>query len=242
MDDQFKGQMSIDDWFKIPEATIDFSSPDPGAKVYETPAAEEMKMQLVDLEPEAAVPIEYGTRSCEVCAWRTKENKCHWAHYERRGNKPEPVYRYPECDGYGSFMPSHYMVPGMCASCKWSNSFHYETKPEYEEYQNRTGKRHREAFHDPVEEPNIYCTHPEGSLNRRTAYKDIEWEGFGACHWDRQHEWDTCDRWEPERGPYIDYTKYFPEWKDKKYWEGKKKWEQSEQQSSDLSSDQSADS
>ena len=242
MDDQLKGQMSIDDWFNVPEATIDFSSPDPEAKVYETPAAEEMKMQLVNFEPETAGPIEYGTRSCEACAWRSKEYGCKWAEYHRRPGREAPVFKYPNCDGYGHFMPCQYKVPAMCASCRWGNCFHYETKPEYLEYQKRTGRPHKLSFRDPVEEPNIYCTHPEGSLNRRTAYKDIEWQGFGACHWDRQHEWDTCDRWEPDHGDYIDYWKHFPEWKDKKYWEVKKKWEHSEQELSDSSSDQSADS
>ena len=209
------GQMSIDEWLKVPEAKIDFDKPDPGARiyVYETPAAETKGAA------EAAGSILYGERSCAACVWRTKDHKCKWAEYERRPTKPEPIYEYPNCDGYGHFMPCQYKVPAMCASCRWGNCFHYETKPEYIEYTKRTGKQSRDEFRDPLEEPNIYCTHPEGSLNRRTAYKDIEWPGFGACHWDRQHEWDTCDRWEPDPGDYIDYTKHFPEYKNKKYWE-----------------------
>lgn len=67
----------------------------------------------------------------------------------------------------------------------------FEYKSEYEGVK---------GFHNPIEEPNIYCTHEEGSLNRRTAYKDREQKGFGCNTYDRQHEFDTCDRWELGHG------------------------------------------
>ena len=202
------GQMSIDEWLS--------PAPDPPKTEpeYQTPVAE-----IESVAEAAGCSIEYGTRSCEACAWRSIEYGCKWAEYHRHPGREAPVFKYPNCDGYGHFMPCQYKVPAMCASCRWGNCFHYETKPEYMEYQRQTGRPHKQSFRDPVEEPNIYCTHPEGSLNRRTAYKDIEWEGFGATKWDRQHEWDTCDRWEPDPGDYIDYTKHFPEYKNKKYWE-----------------------
>lgn len=202
-EDDLRGQMTIDEWLS-PRVT-----PEQTAPAYEVPEA------AVEEPAEESEEIVYGTRSCAACIWRTKDKTCKWAEHERRPGKPAPVYTYPSCEGYGSFEPCMYKVPQMCANCKWSSCFHYETKPEYIDYKKLTGKVHRDAFRDPVEEPNIYCEHPEGSLNRRTAYKDVEWPGFGACHWDRQHEWDTCDRWEIERGTYIDFTDYFPQYKKK---------------------------
>ena len=202
-EDDLRGQMTIDEWLS-PRVT-----PEQTAPAYEVPEA------AVEEPAEESEEIVYGTRSCAACIWRTKDKTCKWADHERRPGKPAPVYTYPSCEGYGSFEPCMYKVPQMCANCKWSSCFCYETKPEYIDYKKLTGKEHRDAFRDPVEEPNIYCEHPEGSLNRRTAYKDVEWPGFGACHWDRQHEWDTCDRWEIERGTYIDFTDYFPQYKKK---------------------------
>ena len=58
------------------------------------------------------------------------------------------------------------------------------------------------AFSDPVEEPNIYCTRDDGSVNRQQPFREFYSQHFGACLWDRQHEWDTCDAWEKDRnGP-----------------------------------------
>ena len=71
------------------------------------------------------------------------------------------------------------------------NCFHYQTKPEYK------GKEgSAKAFADPIEEPNIYCMAPDGSVNRVYPYKAFYVQGFGACHWDQQHEWDSCDAWQ----------------------------------------------
>jgi len=164
------------------------------------------QINLFDYIQETA-KIEYGHRGCRSCCWyREKEGRCQWA-ISQDGRKAKRVdYQYPFCDGYGSFQPSEYKVPRMCANCKWSNSFEYEIKPEYEEYDRKHNNYSRQSADDPLEEPNIYCTHRDGSLNRRTEYKDIEQEGFGVGHWHRQHEWDTCDRWELEKGDYRDFS------------------------------------
>ena len=126
---------------------------------------------------ESTKPIGYGSRGCKVCEWRT-EKGCRWN--ERRVKNEEPKHK-PDC----SFLPDTNTIPRMCANCMYGNMFEY--KSEYEGIK---------GFANPTEEPNIYCTHPEGSLNRRTLYKDREAKNFGATKWDRQHEFDTCDRWE----------------------------------------------
>lgn len=126
----------------------------------------------------ASKKIEYGDQGCAVCSWMTDKG-CTW--------KGSQIYRdkFPHC----SFMPNEVKVPRMCSNCEYSNQFQYEGESR-----------------NPIETPNIYCTHPEGSLNRRTAYKERESKGFGVGSWDRQHEWDTCDRWERHTGLYaLDY-------------------------------------
>lgn len=95
----------------------------------------------------------------------------------------------------------------MCGNCKWANQFEYEIKPEYEDSVKKHNGYTKQSAEDPLEEPNIYCTHRDGSLNRRTAYKDIEQAGFGVGHWNRQHEWDTCDRWELDQGGYRNFDR-----------------------------------
>lgn len=143
--------------------------------------------------------IEYGFRGCRACRWfQEKEQRCLWAIYASRPGKPQKNYIYPGCDGDNHFYPSAYAIPGMCENCKYSNQFHFQYKNKYKEEREKHNGYSREGTADPIEEPNIYCTHREGSLNRRTEYKDCEWEGFGTCHWDRQHEFDTCDRWDPD--------------------------------------------
>lgn len=153
-------------------------------------------------------PIEYGERSCRACEWfRSEPGRCYWAIQRDKPNRPKNEFFYPSCDdGDSHFEPSEYKVPRMCSNCKWGNQFEYETKPEYEEDLKRHNGYTKKAANDPLETPNIYCDHPEGSLNRRTEYKDREWANFGIGHWHRQHEWDTCDRWELERGDYRDFS------------------------------------
>lgn len=171
------------------------------------------QMTLDNLAEEVK-PLEYGSRGCKACAWWNRrkpiysllkkdgdenERDCNWNDPYWKNLYKQPLV-YPTCE---SFMPNDSKIPGMCQSCKWSNQFEYETKPEYDEELKKHNGYTRRSADDPLEEPNIYCTHPEGSLNRRTAYKDCEQEGFGVGHWDRQHQWDTCDRWKEDRGKYA---------------------------------------
>lgn len=146
--------------------------------------------------------ITYGHRGCKSCGWyREDAGRCQWAILkDRPGIRVD--YTYPSCEGFGSYLPSEYKIPRMCGNCKWANQFEYDIKPEYEESVKRNNGYTIESADDPLEEPNIYCTHRDGSLNRRTEYKDIEQAGFGVGHWHRQHEWDTCDRWELDAGGY----------------------------------------
>lgn len=165
----------------------------------------EGQMSIDDLIREQQKP-EYGYRGCNGCNWyRPQSGRCQWAINEDRGYKPHIDFIYPVCageNGVGHFEPGEYRIPRMCSNCKWANVFCYKNKPEYAAELAKNNGYTRRAADDPLEEPNIYCTHPQGSLNRRTEYKDLEWAGFGIGHWHRQHEWDTCDRWEMERGGY----------------------------------------
>lgn len=82
----------------------------------------------------------------------------------------------------GDWKPGRKALIGCCATCKYSNCFIYEGD-------------HQD---NPIEEPNIYCDHPEGSLNRRCVYPEYWTRRFGVGTWHRQHEYDTCDRYEKE--------------------------------------------
>ena len=95
----------------------------------------------------------------------------------------------PYCVNKSFWKPSTYTIPKLCGNCRHSNCFHYQRKEQYKENDIR-------GFHDPVEEPNIYCTREDGSVNRQKPFLAFYNQGFGACHWDQQHEWDTCDAWE----------------------------------------------
>jgi hypothetical protein len=156
------------------------------------------QMTLENLAEEVK-KTEYGSRGCKACFWFGKKAEgCYWN--DRYFVKNFGILTYPSCE---RFEPDPATIPRMCRSCKWSNQFKYEKKTEYAEELKKHNGYTRTAADDPVEEPNIYCEHPDGSLNRRTEYKDCEQEGFGVGHWDRQHEWDTCDRWVEDRGPYA---------------------------------------
>lgn len=146
--------------------------------------------------PASEKPIEYGVRGCKVCVWYNNRKDmpgCYWndEYWGRNGFMPKQIY--PDC----KFMPNSNIAElHMCGSCEHCNQFIFEDKPEYLP---SSPKNHHKSMYDPLEEPNIYCDHRDGSLNRRTAYKDLEQANFGVGHYHRQHEWDTCDRWEPER-------------------------------------------
>ena len=128
-------------------------------------------------------PVEYGDRGCKCCRWHV-DGQCKWKDSRVFGDK------FPNCP----FEPD---VPRMCQSCAYANQYVYQIKEQYlESVKNHHGYT-RESADDPVEDANIYCTHPDGSLNRHTAYQDIQ-KQQGIGHWHRWHEFDTCDRYEED--------------------------------------------
>ena len=116
--------------------------------------------------------VEYGDAGCRACTWKG-EKDCNWKNSNLMGSE------YPNCP----FLPCEFKVPRMCANCTYGNQFVHEGSSK-----------------NPLETPNIYCTHPDGPLNRHSAYEDRKQKGFGVGTWHRQHEFDTCDRWEEESG------------------------------------------
>ena len=167
---------------------------------YYTEIATEDGEQLVGT-PTTIGPVKMETwqdymHRCKYCMWYgsglyspyghkrlegTEGYNCQWE-MKRRGLKPQ-------CKNRDFWKPSTYKIPKLCGNCKHSNCFHYQKKEQYKEYDAK-------AFSDPVEEPNIYCTRDEGSVNRQQPFREFYSQHFGACLWDRQHEWDTCDAWE----------------------------------------------
>ena len=147
-------------------------------------------------EPKPKTMQEY-IGECKYCMWYgyglyspygnkrdegTEGYNCQWE-MKRPGTR---------CKNHNMWKPSIDSIPKLCGNCKHSNCFHYQKKEQYKEYDAK-------AFSDPVEEPNIYCTRDEGSVNRQQPFKEFYSQHFGACLWDRQHEWDTCDAWEKDR-------------------------------------------
>ena len=154
-----------------------------------------MEQITIDMYLATKRPPEYGERGCHVCTWygHMGQEGCCWNDEYWQKDSFFKRQEYPDC----RFMPSSSRGMPMCDNCEHCNNFIYQIKPEYlKDVAN--GKRIK-AMYDPLEEPNIYCDHHLGSLNRRTAYKDLEQAGFGVGHYHRQHEWDICDRWEAER-------------------------------------------
>lgn len=121
----------------------------------------------------------YGLRTQFKTEEPTEGRHCQWE------AKKTGSFR---CTNRDMWKPGEYSIPGLCSNCAHSNCFCYQKKPEYTE-------RDRRAFSDPVEEPNIYCTREGGSVNRREVFRKFWEDKFGACKWDRQHEWDNCDAW-----------------------------------------------
>lgn len=118
---------------------------------------------------------------CEFCYWfgygmrkngrygeRTAEVPCQWA------VKSMQIHR---CRNRDKWMPDEYRVMGLCANCEHGNMFH-----EVDENGKLTDKE-------------IYCTHPDGPLNRIELYPESRepWDG-----WHRNHEFDHCDRWQKD--------------------------------------------
>lgn len=128
---------------------------------------------------------------CKYCGRYREEPRsgqpgCAWAHEKA----------YLACHNKSQWQPNERAIPQLCGNCKYGNQFEYQTKPEYLEEEKRHNGYLRRAADDPVEEPNIYCTRTGGSVNRRAPFEKSTEPGFGIGHWDRQHEWDTCDAWE----------------------------------------------
>lgn len=147
--------------------------------------------------PSTISPMEFKTFEdyigvCKFCMWYG------YGMYDPIGHKRRPGTEHlmcqwtegknPYCKNKSFWKPGDYQIPRLCSNCAWANQFCYQSKPEYKD-------NSLKAFHDPVEEPNIYCTHEDGSVNRWSPYKDFWEKHFGCNTWDRQHEWDTCDAW-----------------------------------------------
>ena len=130
--------------------------------------------------------VEHGDRGCRVCHWHNDKDGCHWKRSVVHGHE------FPNC-----FFEPSLDVPS-CSNCVWNNPYIYRIKDEYKAEEERKGYSQR-AEADPVEDANIYCTHPDGSLNRRSAYEDCK-RPLGIGKWHCQHEWDICDRWELDNG------------------------------------------
>ena len=129
---------------------------------------------------------------CKYCMWYGYGMYDPISHKRRLGTEGRACqwegYGFMGCKDRSKWKPGEYAIPRLCSNCTWANQFCYQSKPEYKEDSLK-------AFHDPVEEPNIYCTHEDGSVNRQSPYKSFWTKGFGCNTWDRQHEWDTCDAW-----------------------------------------------
>ena len=130
---------------------------------------------------------------CEYCMWYGYGLYEPYGHKRKKGTEGQNCQwtegKNPYCVNKSFWKPSTYTIPKLCGNCRHSNCFHYQRKPQYKENDIR-------GFSDPVEEPNIYCTREDGSVNRQQPFLAFYSNHFGACLWDRQHEWDTCDAWE----------------------------------------------
>ena len=151
-----------------------------------------------ELEPQPQTFEDY-VGQCKYCMWYgyglytplghkripgTEAYNCEWEMQKTA---------FMKCINHSRWKPSTYHIPKLCGNCTHANCFHYQTKPEY------AGKEgSAKAFADPVEEPNIYCTRDDGSINRTQPFLQFYENHFGACLWDRQHEWDSCEAWQSD--------------------------------------------
>lgn len=148
-----------------------------------------------ELEPEPKGFEDY-IGQCKYCMWFGYGLYTSIGHKRIPGTEPyhcqwEMQKAFMKCINHSRWKPGVYYIPKLCGNCTHSNCFHYQRKPQYKETDIR-------GFKDPVEEPNIYCTRDEGSVNRIYPYKAFYETSFGACLWDRQHEWDSCDAWQSD--------------------------------------------
>ena len=117
--------------------------------------------------------IEDKEGKCEYCMWLYNSFCPHCSE----------KFRYPnaQCENNKDWLPDPLKLYGLCGGCKYGNPSEYEG----------------DDFEHPIENENIYCEHPEGSLNRRQPFKKYWWHRFGVNTWDRQHEFASCARFEP---------------------------------------------
>lgn len=149
------------------------------ARTWKEPMAAEPKEEVQEVKEKVREPkcFEDYVGKCDFCHWQKNEcNKfnCQWSSLN------QDKHSYKHCDNGSFWLPNAQSIPKLCGACKYSNSFVYDG----------------EDINHPVEEPNIYCTRDEGSLNRHKPYENKYQWGFGIGTWHRQHEWDSCDAWE----------------------------------------------
>ena len=142
------------------------------ARTWKEPRAAEPKEEVREVKEKVQEPkcFEDYIGRCEYCEFENLKFGCVF-----RDSKYNP------CENGSHWKPNGCKIPGLCGNCKYGNLFEYDG----------------EANH-PIEEPNIYCEHEDGSLNRYSPYERFKTERFGLGTWHRQHEYDTCERWEKE--------------------------------------------
>lgn len=173
---QIQGQMSIFDRIEAPQKAAAPDQEQEKDPVREREAPKEFK--------------DYIGR-CEFCMWAQSEETCDWS-----DKNPKQYYKGElACKNKDRWKPADSRIPRLCANCEHSNPFVYQIKPENAP---KNGKYSSKAADDPIEEPNIYCTKWMGSVNRSKPFQQFENPGFGVGHYHQQHEWDTCDVWEPD--------------------------------------------
>lgn len=115
---------------------------------------------------------------CNTCCWANKNNKCNKLIYDY--DKADRLkHEAGNCDDW----KPNTLLFKCCHTCDYCNDFEYQG----------------EDIKHPVDEPNIYCTHSEGSLNRYCRWPQHVQPNFGVGLYHRQHEYDLCDRWKLDR-------------------------------------------
>jgi hypothetical protein len=155
-----------------------------------------MPAEAVGPKPDKPKTFADYVGQCKYCMWYGYGLYEPYGHKRKKGTEGQmcqcEVSRKgvpTRCKNHDFWKPSIYTIPKLCGNCRHSNCFHYQKKEQHKEYDAK-------AFSDPVEEPNIHCTREDGSVNRQQPFLAFYSNHFGACLWDRQHEWDTCEAWE----------------------------------------------
>ena len=135
---------------------------------------EVIQLSIFDIVKEKPQCFEDYIGRCDFCHWGDDKYTCQWSEENPSRNK------YGGCRNGSRWMPGELKIPKLCGNCKCANDFHYQG----------------DDIYHPIEEPDIYCTRKEGSINRQQPFKRFYSDGFGVGTWHRQHEWDTCEGWE----------------------------------------------